>query len=39
VDNPLLPTCEAEWLRDHIGIANIGDTILINGNGDGLCPP
>lgn len=38
-DNPALPTCGAEWLRDSVGIANIG-TLRIEGNDDlGTCPP
>jgi len=39
-DNPLLPTCEAEALRDAIGIANIQGTIQIENNtGSGDCTP
>jgi len=30
--NDLLPTCEAENLRDNIGIENIGGEITITGN-------
>jgi hypothetical protein len=37
--NPILPTCEAERLVNHIGVANIGETSLIQGNDDsGVCP-
>jgi hypothetical protein len=37
--NSRLPTCEAEWLRDHIGTDNIGE-ISIYGNDDaGVCGP
>jgi Leucine-rich repeat (LRR) protein len=40
VDNDVLPTCEAEWLRDHVGVENIGGDISIDGNDDaGVCPP
>lgn len=36
--NSLLPTCEAEWLRDHVGEENIGGTVTIAGNDDsGTC--
>jgi hypothetical protein len=43
-NNPKLPTCEAEWLRDNIGVENIvnpyGDAITISGNDDaGTCVP
>jgi hypothetical protein len=38
--NRLLPTCEAEWLRDNIGVANIAGMIYISENDDtGTCPP
>jgi hypothetical protein len=33
-DNPKLPTCEAEWLRDHVGVDNIGGATNIAGNDD-----
>ena len=37
-NNPKLPTCEAEWLRDSVGNANIGDGALITNNtGTGDC--
>ena len=32
--NDILPTCEAEWLRDTIGVENIGGEISIYGNCD-----
>jgi len=39
VDNPKLPTCEAERLRDRIGIANIHGGWSISGNDDAAtCP-
>jgi len=31
-NNVVLPTCEAEWLRDNIGVENIGGTIDISYN-------
>jgi hypothetical protein len=35
--NPSLPTCEADWLRDHVG--SIGGDVTIHGNNDGgTCP-
>jgi hypothetical protein len=34
VDNTVLPTCEAEWLRDNVGAANIGFDVTISGNDD-----
>ncbi len=38
-DNINLPTCEAERLRDEIGIGNIGGEITIENNtGTGTCP-
>jgi hypothetical protein len=38
--NPVLPGCEAVWLRDHVGTANIGGPIsLLNNFGSGACPP
>ncbi len=37
--NVLLPTCEAVWLRDSVGTANIGGITEIVGNNDaGTCP-
>ncbi len=33
-DNVVLPTCEAEWLRNNIGVENIGGTITISNNCD-----
>lgn len=39
-DNPALPTCEAEWLRDHIGSDALDGTVTISGNDDtGTCAP
>jgi hypothetical protein len=39
LENPSLPSCEAVWLRDNVGIANIGGTISIIRNADsGACP-
>jgi hypothetical protein len=38
--NPQLATCEAEWLRDHIGVENIADSFHIGENDDdGTCAP
>jgi hypothetical protein len=38
--NPALPACEAEWLRDNIGVGNVGGTVSLVGNtGTGTCPP
>jgi hypothetical protein len=38
-ENVTLPTCEAERLRDEIGVENIGGKITIYGNDDnGTCP-
>jgi hypothetical protein len=38
--NSTLPTCEAEWLRDRIGVAQIPGGALIEGNDDlGACAP
>lgn len=38
-DNASLPTCEAERLRDLIGVDNIGQALEIHGNDDGgVCP-
>jgi hypothetical protein len=40
MDNLALATCEAEWLRDQIGLANIGGGAFIAGNADnGTCTP
>jgi hypothetical protein len=37
--NPVLPACDAEWLRDHVGVANIGGTVtLLENTGVGSCP-
>jgi hypothetical protein len=37
--NVSLPTCEAWWLRDAIGVADIGGPIVIELNDDeGTCP-
>ncbi len=33
-NNTALPTCEAEWLRDNIGVSNIEGSISIYGNCD-----
>jgi hypothetical protein len=39
-NNRMLPTCEAEWLRDSVGSANIEGTVTIAGNDDaGSCEP
>lgn len=37
-ENPVLPTCEAERLRDHIGIANIGYASIADNDDTGVCP-
>jgi hypothetical protein len=38
-DNPALPACEAEWLRDAIGAENIGGEVVLAANdGTGACP-
>jgi hypothetical protein len=38
-DNRSLPTCEAERLRNLIGLANIGQVPNIEGNNDeAVCP-
>lgn len=38
--NSKLPTCEAEWLRDHVGVENIAGAPEIAGNDDaGTCSP
>jgi hypothetical protein len=38
--NPALPACEAEWLRDHVGLENIGGPVTLHENlGTGTCPP
>ena len=38
VDNPALPSCEADWLRSSIGDEAIGGTIDLSGNaGPGTC--
>jgi hypothetical protein len=38
--NATLPTCEAEWLRDHVGVTQLGTPIVISGNDDsGVCTP
>ncbi|HEY3498084.1 MAG TPA: hypothetical protein VGK73_25470 [Polyangiaceae bacterium] len=37
--NSALPNCEALWLRDRVGRANIAGTIRISDNGDGTCDP
>jgi hypothetical protein len=38
-DNPVLPACEAEWLRESIGAGNIGGEVLLSANdGAGACP-
>jgi hypothetical protein len=33
-NNPMLPTCQAERLRDRIGTKNIGGEVLISKNDD-----
>ena len=35
--NDALPTCEAQWLRDNIGLSNIAGEITIGQNGSGTC--
>ena len=38
-DNPTLPTCAVEALRDAIGTDNIGGSVSISGNyNDATCP-
>jgi hypothetical protein len=38
--NPALPACEAEWLRDSIGVENIaGNVTLLLNDGAGTCAP
>ena len=38
VDNTGLPRCEAEWLRDSIGLQNVVGLVAINGNDPrGVC--
>jgi cysteine-rich repeat protein len=38
VENTGLPSCEAEWLRDSIGLDNISGLVAINGNDPrGVC--
>ncbi|HVR20167.1 MAG TPA: hypothetical protein VMS65_10740, partial [Polyangiaceae bacterium] len=37
--NESLPNCEAEWLRDSVGTANIGGPVDVSNNsGAGTCP-
>jgi hypothetical protein len=36
--NPSLPTCEALWLRDSIGVTNIGSVSIGMNNDAGTCP-
>jgi hypothetical protein len=39
-DNPTLATCEAEWLRDSVGVDKIGGQVFIWNNDDlGVCGP
>jgi hypothetical protein len=37
-ENPSLPACEADWLLDHVGIANIGSYDVRDNTGAGPCP-
>jgi hypothetical protein len=38
--NRALAPCEAEWLRDSVGTANIGGPVLISSNtGTAMCAP
>jgi hypothetical protein len=37
-ENPVLPTCEVEWLIDQIGANDIGYTYVINNDDSGVCP-
>ncbi len=38
-ENDVLPNCEVEWLRENIGVGNIGGEITIENNtGTGTCP-
>ena len=37
--NPAIPTCEAEWLRDSVGVPDIAGSIDLSGNSStGTCP-
>ena len=38
-NNRTLPTCQAEWLRDHVGIANIGRYQAFGNDDLGVCGP
>jgi hypothetical protein len=39
-ENRALASCEAEWLRDSVGVANIGGTVSVSGNtGTATCAP
>jgi hypothetical protein len=37
-DNPVLPTCEAEWLLDTIGTNNVGYWYIYRNDDFGVCP-
>jgi hypothetical protein len=37
--NPALPTCEAERLRDQVGLANLGAWRIEKNDDLGNCPP
>ena len=36
-ENPQLPTCEAEGLRDRIGTENIGEVVIQYNDDSGVC--
>ena len=37
IENPVLPTCDAERLRDQIGQANIGTVSIADNDDSGVC--